>query len=40
MITLCVLPAFKAEKPTDWISVVLGCIAIDAIYILPAILTL
>jgi hypothetical protein len=38
MITLFVLPAFKADKPTDWISVVLQCIALDAIYILPAIL--
>ena len=38
MITLCVLPAFKADKPTDWISVVITCIVLDAMYILPSIL--
>lgn len=38
MITLFVLPAFKADKPTDWISVVLTCLALDAMYILPSIL--
>lgn len=37
MITLCILPAFKADKPTDWISVVITCLALDAIYILPMI---
>lgn len=39
MITLFVLPNFKAEKKSEWIAVTIQCLFIDAIYIVPMVLT-
>jgi len=39
MITLMVLPNFKAEKKTEWIAVTIQCLFIDAIYIVPMIMS-
>jgi hypothetical protein len=39
MITLFVLPNFKAEKKTEWIAVTIQCLCIDAMYVVPMILS-
>ena len=38
MITLFILPNFKAEKKIEWLVVTIQTLCIDAIYIIPMIL--
>jgi hypothetical protein len=39
MITLFILPNFKAEKKIEWLSVTIQTLFIDALYIVPMILS-
>lgn len=39
MITLMILPNFKTDKKTEWIAVTIQCLFIDAIYIVPMIMS-
>jgi hypothetical protein len=40
MITLMILPNFKAQKKTQWIGKTIQCLCIDAMYIVPIVLAL